>query len=155
MSEPTDKTYTVLFVDDDSAVLDVARTALGLLHDSGKLNLQILTASSGTEALELAEVILKEGKPISAAFIDFHLGEIDGIEVFEKLLRSDPRIRASIVTGFPAEAEREMIRRHGKARCAVIGKPFSIKDLHTMTIQMIDLWEKAQSRMRKFASKAA
>jgi len=80
----------ILIVDDD----DNVRESLGIwLEEEG---FEVLPAADGTKA---AEIVKKE--EISVGLIDLKLGEEDGIEVCQDLLKIDEMLPIIIITAYP------------------------------------------------------
>ncbi len=87
-----DKTKsTILIVDDDKQVL----RSLKIWLTSEGFN--IITASKGTEALEVARET-----PIDVALVDLRMSKEDGIDISEKLKEIDEHLKVIIMTGFPS-----------------------------------------------------
>ncbi|HEY1799582.1 MAG TPA: response regulator [Terriglobales bacterium] len=72
----------ILCVDDDASALELRKLLLGAAGYS------VLTAGSGTEALE----VLEKGANVDLALLDYMMPGMNGDELAEKLRRKHPRI---------------------------------------------------------------
>jgi CheY-like chemotaxis protein len=126
--EPEQVGGTILVVDDEQTVLDVARQ---MLERSGFL---VWTARNGLEALELLRGRLKE---ISAVLLDLSMPHMDGVETFKEIrrLRSDlPVILSSgyheqdATSDFPAKGLAGFIHKPYEARVLVEKLRQSLKE---------------------------
>ena len=105
----------VLLVEDDSLVRSFVTSALE------QKNFIVLTASSGAEALEIS---LKRIK-IDLVFADVQLGgDINGIELAERIRRDKPETKVLVMSGLP-DSEAEAADK----RLPFLRKPFSHGDL--------------------------
>jgi signal transduction histidine kinase/ActR/RegA family two-component response regulator len=101
---------TVLLVDDDNAVREVARA---MLHDLG---CRVLEAGSGGAALEL----LKQQQQVDLAIIDFAMPGMNGAEVAAQIQKSAPSLPVLYVTGFAELTLASAIDERN-----IISKPFN------------------------------
>ena len=105
----------VLLVEDDSLVRRFVTAALE------QKNFIVLPASSAGEALEIS---LKRMK-IDLVLADIQLGgDINGIEVAERIRQDKPEIKVLVMSGFP-DREAEAADK----RLPFLRKPFSLADL--------------------------
>lgn len=82
---------TVLFVDDEESILDIARTYFK------SRGYQVLTASNGREAVD----ILWNNR-IDCCFTDINMPEMDGLELAEYVRRHDNTLPVVVMTGYPS-----------------------------------------------------
>jgi putative nucleotidyltransferase with HDIG domain len=82
---------SVLFVDDEESILDIART---YFSDKGY---RVLTASNGREAVE----ILWNNR-IDCCFTDINMPEMDGLEFAEYVRKYDNTLPVVVMTGYPS-----------------------------------------------------
>jgi putative nucleotidyltransferase with HDIG domain len=82
---------TILFVDDEESLLDIAREYFG-----GR-GYRIITAGNGAEALD---VLSRE--PIDCCFTDINMPEMDGLALSRAIRRIDNTIPVVVMTGFPS-----------------------------------------------------
>jgi len=79
----------ILVVDDDLDFLDLVST---LLRHEGY---EVETAKSGQEALEKSRE-----KIYSLSLIDIKLPDIEGVELLQRMEKTDPKMRKVIITGY-------------------------------------------------------
>ena len=82
---------TILFVDDEKSILDIART---YFQSRGY---KVLTAGNGREAIE---VIWKNR--IDCCFTDINMPEMDGMELAEYVRKHDNTVPVVVMTGYPS-----------------------------------------------------
>jgi putative nucleotidyltransferase with HDIG domain len=82
---------TILFVDDEESLLDIAREYFG-----GR-GYRIITAGNGAEALD---VLSRE--TIDCCFTDINMPEMDGLALSRAIRRIDNTIPVVVMTGFPS-----------------------------------------------------
>jgi signal transduction histidine kinase len=90
---------TILVVDDDEAILQSLRT---LLEQEGH---RVLTAQSGTEALEIMKT-----NELHLLLVDYFMPRMNGAELIEEIRRFDPMVQIVLQTGYSGEKPpREML----------------------------------------------
>jgi CheY-like chemotaxis protein len=112
---------TVLVVDDDDSIREIAEIALELVG-----GLQVLSANGGVQALELA----RQHHP-DAVLLDVMMPDMDGLTTFRHM-QGDPAIRdipVILVTAKVQVGDRQMW--DGLAISGVISKPFDPMTLAT------------------------
>lgn len=82
---------TILFVDDEESILDIART---YFSEHGYV---VLTASNGREAVE----VLWNNR-IDCCFTDINMPEMDGLEFAEYVRKYDNTLPVVVMTGYPS-----------------------------------------------------
>jgi putative nucleotidyltransferase with HDIG domain len=82
---------TILFVDDESSLLDIARE-----YFVGR-GYRLITAGNGAEALD---VLSREA--VDCCFTDINMPEMDGIRLAAAIRRIDNTIPVVVMTGFPS-----------------------------------------------------
>ena len=109
---------TVLFIDDEEAIVDIGRRALE------GLGYRVLAATTGENALQLARTF--EG-PIHAAILDVGMPGLGGAGLLALLREARPDMRVMICSGY----EREEVADELKTRGAdgFLQKPFRIEQL--------------------------
>ena len=129
--QPEDATSTVskgqmvLMIDDEPQICDVAKQ---ILPSAG---LQVTTASSGPEALELLSVAESE---FAAIILDLRMPEMTGGEVLKEL-RKFTKAPVVIISGCPENEVEELLageRVEGK-----VDKPFTPKELLNTVLQVL------------------
>ena len=117
-TEPTGRGETLLFVEDEPAILEAGRTMLE------RLSYKVLTAATPGEALHQAETHAAE---IQLLITDVVMPEMNGRQL-KKLIRDiQPGLKCLFISGYPAD----VIAHHGVLEKGVkfLPKPFSLKDL--------------------------
>jgi len=110
---------TILVVDDDEAVLELAREFLL------RGGFYVVTAGSGREALEILRADAK-GR-IDAAVIDFAMPDLDGRETLLEMRSLRPELPVVLVSGFREDAS--MGRFASGEITAFVRKPYEPEDL--------------------------
>ena len=109
---------TVLLVDDENMIIDVAKQMLEMM------GYKVLTAKSGKEAL----VIYKQNMDkIDMVILDMVMPDIGGSEVYDRLKKINPEIKVLLSSGYSITGQASDILNRG---CnGFIQKPFSLKTL--------------------------
>jgi PAS domain S-box-containing protein len=125
---PIGGTETILVVEDAASVLNYSRQMLQ------SLGYRILTASSGEEALRIAQAHSGE---IQLLMTDVILPGINGRQLADKLTEQDPGIKVLYCSGYTENA----IVHHGvlDPKLHFIGKPFSIPALSRKIRSILDV----------------
>ncbi len=109
-------TETVLLVDDEDLIRDLARTILV------RAGYEVITATNGREALELYKT---EANRVSLIILDLIMPEMGGAECLDELLRIDPGAKVLIASGYsadnPTSAELELSAK------GFVWKPYNVK----------------------------
>ena len=106
----------VLIVEDE----DVSRRALRILLEMSGYPAQAVASAEGA----LAEI--NRGALPSVALVDLDLPGMNGVELIEKLRKSNPAIRSILITAADAERVRQLM--HGR-RVPHLRKPIDFKNL--------------------------
>jgi len=109
---------TVLVVDDEDAVRDVARN---LLEREG---IQVMTACNGVEAVQLFRQYSNE---VSLILMDLSMPEMDGEQAFHAIQAIKPGASIILSSGFPKSDAAKRLYRFGLA--GFICKPYTRKAL--------------------------
>jgi CheY-like chemotaxis protein len=117
----------VLLVDDEKAVLDVARTALA---DYGY---RVLVADCGEVALE---VVAAAERPIDLVILDLGMPGMGGRRCLTELLRRHPGLKVIIASGYKDLEQISQTRQDGAAD--FIGKPYRLIDLLRKVRRLLD-----------------
>jgi hypothetical protein len=137
---PSGGTETILVVDDEESMLDLARE---LLQEQGY---RVLNAGNGRQAVE---VFRNHGGPIALVLLDLMMPEMDGQRTLLELRKIDPQVPAIFCTGFmPDDVVRNL---SPKDRKRIVQKPFDPRVLFTMIRQLVDesATEKEAARVRQ------
>ncbi|MDP3813607.1 response regulator [Pseudomonas sp.] len=87
----------VLVVDDNAQALQVHAAMLR------EMSFRVTEAASGAQALALAAAACREGRPFEAAFVDWQMPGINGLETCRQLASLEPAPRPVIVTAYGRE----------------------------------------------------
>ncbi len=87
----TEAKETLLFVDDEESILDIANTYFS------SRGYTVLTASNGREAID----VLGSNR-IDCCFTDINMPEMDGLELAEYIRKYDNTVPVVVMTGFPS-----------------------------------------------------
>lgn len=129
--KPADKvlkgTETVLLVDDEHAVLDVARDVLEAL------GYKTLLARSGKEA---DEVYGKHKDTIDLVIVDMIMPQMGGGKVYDRIKEINPNVKVLLASGYSVDGQATDILERG---CnGFVQKPFSIADLSGKIREILD-----------------
>jgi anti-anti-sigma factor len=117
-------TETVLVVDDEDSICEVARD---VLETHGY---QVLVAHDGEEALAVYE---RESARIDLVLLDLSMPKLSGKEVMGRIRASHPEARMALTSGYLTEEFRET-----SGECVFIQKPFLVQDLLKGVRQALD-----------------
>lgn len=121
-------TETILLVDDEWLLLDLAREILSLQ------GYRIITASSGEEAVEIME---SSDERIPLVILDMAMPGMNGLETLRAIRAREPGIRAIISSGF--HASKKMRQVVGAEVDAFINKPYEIDHLVREVRRLLDV----------------
>ncbi|KIX13722.1 calcium-binding protein [Dethiosulfatarculus sandiegensis] len=109
---------TIMVVDDDRAVLDVA---LKMLERNGY---EVITAGSGEEAIEIYE---KHGNGLDLVIMDLGMPGIGGYKALKKIVKINSKAKVLISSGYsPDGAE---VRDKDSLAAGFVGKPYQLADM--------------------------
>lgn len=119
---------TILFVDDESSVIEGCE---GMLT---KMGYNVLTAKSGTEALDIYK---RKSDKIDMVILDMIMPEMSGGETYDRLKEMDPDIKVLLSSGHSIKGQARMILKRG---CnGYIQKPFNIEALSMKIREILDI----------------
>jgi len=110
------KTETILFVDDEDSILNVASEFFR------RQGYQTLTASNGVEALE----ILKNTN-VDCCFTDINMPEMNGLDLAENIRLQDNTMPVIVMTGYPSLENTIQTIKNGVVDFLV--KPVNLKQM--------------------------
>jgi DNA-binding response OmpR family regulator len=113
-----------LVVDDEPDVVDQVKELFELR------NYTVVTATSGTKALELVK---KENPNI--IILDIRMPDISGIDVLKEVKKNYPKIRVIMLTGVEDDTTKNMAL--GLGASGYLTKPYSYSDLIEMSRKLI------------------
>jgi CheY-like chemotaxis protein len=109
---------TILLIDDEEMILDVARQLLA------SLGYRVLSASSGEAALDLYRL---QYQRIDLVILDMIMPQMSGGRVFESLKEINPGVRVLLSSGYSINGQAMNILSRGCR--GFIQKPFTVKEL--------------------------
>jgi len=121
----TERSGTVLLVDDEDFVRDVGSQMLSAL------GYEVLTARNGKEGVD---VFRKEGSRIAMVVLDLIMPVMDGRQALEAIREIDPGARVIISTGYSGEEDVETLKMLGAS--AVLSKPYTFDRLNKVLTLM-------------------
>jgi CheY-like chemotaxis protein len=118
---------TVLVIEDDDMVRDLA---VSVLRDQGY---NVLSAASGVQCLEMLQAYRG---PFDLLLTDVIMPDLNGKELYEKVLRSHPKVRVLYMSGYTGN----VISHHGvlEGGVAFLQKPFSAQGLCLKVREVLD-----------------
>ena len=118
---------TILLIDDENMILDVAGQMLS------SLGYRPLRASNGPQALE---IFRKNRGSIDLVILDMIMPQMSGAKVFAALKKLDSHVRVLLSSGYSINGQAIEIMRRGCR--GFIQKPFDIRDLALKLRQVLD-----------------
>ncbi len=126
MPEDVGGTETILVVEDEKCLLDLAR----LMFESKGYT--VLAAKDGVEAVELYK---QNRENISLVFSDIGLPRLNGKEVFLKLKEMDPDVKVIFTSGIFVDIKTELLKNGAKD---FIQKPYKQEDVLQKIRRVLD-----------------
>ena len=118
---------TVLFVDDEEGIVEIARLILE------KLGYTVVEAHSGPEALEIYR---RQQAKVDIVILDMIMPGMSGSETFTALRAIDPEVKILLSSGYSITGQAQSIMEQG---CnGFIQKPFNMQDLSIKVRQVLD-----------------
>ncbi len=125
--KPSAGSETVLLVEDDSAVRQLARIALA------SYGYNVLEAANGTEALKCFSI---HAKSIALIVTDIAMPGMNGMELVRRLVAEKPAIRVLFTSGYVADKEAR--ERFVDADLNFLPKPFNVQALASKVREVLD-----------------
>ncbi len=123
-------TETILLVDDEDMIIDVARQMLT------RLGYKVLTARSGREAIKIITEKNRLGSSPDLVILDMIMPDICGGETFDRIKAINPDIKVLLSSGYSINSQARAILERG---CdGFIQKPFNIKQLSQRSREILD-----------------
>ena len=113
----------ILFVDDDSSILDAAKTALKAY------GYEVITAQSGEECL-------KKMEEADIVFLDIKMPGMDGIEVLKRIKKRNPTLPVVMITAYATVDTAIEAMKEGAFD--YIRKPFDMEELEGSILAAIE-----------------
>jgi PAS domain S-box-containing protein len=127
---PAFGTETILLVDDDDRIRDMARE---MIEMGGY---EALTAGSGEDALEMYS---KHREEISLVILDLIMPGMGGKRCLEELLRIDPVARVIVASGYSSNGL--IHHKLGSSAIGFVSKPYDAKDILGAIRKVLDRGE--------------
>jgi PAS domain S-box-containing protein len=120
-------TETILLVDDEDMIIDVADEILQ------EMGYNVLCARGGKEALEIYE---QKRKDIDMVILDMIMPDMGGGETYDKMKEINPNVRVLLSSGYSIDGEASQILERG---CdGFIQKPFAMEQLSRSIRNVLD-----------------
>ncbi len=124
---PAGGTETILVVDDESLIADLAKQMLE------QVGYSVITAGSGEEALD---IYFQQKSDIALVILDLIMPGIGGKQCLEELLKIDPQVKALIASGFDGRGDlKRFLDREAKG---IVAKPFEMRELLRSVRHVLD-----------------
>ncbi len=120
-------TETILVVDDQQMVLDIAQKILV------RLGYQVLLARDGREAVEIARNYDGE---IHLALLDLTMPRMGGSEAYPLLMRARPQLKVLVCSGYELDSASQALLDAGAS--AFVQKPFRLRTLASQIRESLD-----------------
>lgn len=109
---------TILFVDDEDAIIEVGRQLLEAL------GYKVLLTKSGEETIDIYK---KEMKNIDLIILDMIMPGMSGGDTYDELLKINPDVKVLLASGYSLNGQAEKILERGCE--GFIQKPFNLEEL--------------------------
>ena len=120
-------TETVLFVDDEDMIIEIAEELFE------RLGYNVLTARSGTEAIEIYK---KNKEQIDIVILDMIMPDMSGGDTYDRVKDLDPKVKVLLSSGYSINGQATEIMDRG---CnGFIQKPFKMKELSQKLREVLD-----------------
>ena len=116
--EPSSGGETILVVDDEAMILDVAGEMLKML------NYRVITVPNGADAIDLYR---REQKRVDLVVLDMVMPDMNGGDVFDAIREINPDVKVLLSIGYSLNGQAGKIMERGCS--GFIQKPFTISDL--------------------------
>jgi CheY-like chemotaxis protein len=120
-------TETILLVDDERFIIDVARDMLEFL------GYRVIIALSGREAIDIYE---QKKEQIDLVIQDMVMPVIDGAAVFAALKQMNPYVKVILASGYVYNEKISTVMEQGCR--AFMPKPFRLEDLSAKVREVLD-----------------
>lgn len=120
----------IMIVDDEPALRTVGRAILSTL------NLTVLTAASGEEALQMLETAQAQHRMPEIILLDLAMpGGMSGLDTFDQIQERFPTIPVVACSGFFGDGAEEVCQRLGFAE--MLAKPYTPDSLVTIVRRLL------------------
>jgi two-component system cell cycle sensor histidine kinase/response regulator CckA len=120
-------TETILFVDDEEAILQIGKQILE------RLGYHVVEATSGPEAIEILQ---KDRERFHLVILDMIMPGMSGGETYDHLRKIDPNVKVLLSSGYSINGQAKKILERGCK--GFIQKPYNLRDLSKRVRQILD-----------------
>ncbi len=108
-------------------------------------------ATSGQQALELAQQAVRGGNAYLVAFVDMRMPGLDGLETTERLWQIDPNLQIVICTAYSDHMWDDVLRKLGyNDRLLLLRKPFESDEARQLALALSEKSRLALIQKQKF-----
>jgi two-component system, cell cycle sensor histidine kinase and response regulator CckA len=118
---------TILLVDDEKIIIDVARDMLEIL------GYKVIAAQRGRETIDIYTRLKDE---IALVILDMVMPGLNGAEVFLALKEINPNVKVILASGYVVNRQIDAVMQQGCR--AFMPKPFSLEELSVKVRQVLD-----------------
>lgn len=118
---------TILLVDDDDIVRDLAATVLN------NFGYQVITSENGKDAVEIYR---RKGRAISLVILDLIMPEMDGRQCLNKIIGLDSEAKVIVATGHSANDQKDTLLLAGAK--SFVEKPYNVRGLLSKVREVLD-----------------
>jgi len=118
---------TILLVDDEQIIIDVARDMLEIL------GYQVITAQTGQEAID---IYTRQKDEIDLVIQDMVMPGMNGADIFRALKKINPDVKVILASGYIMNKQIAAVLEQGCR--AFMPKPFRLEDLSLKVREVLD-----------------
>jgi len=118
---------TILLVDDEQVIIDVARDMLEML------GYQVIVAQDGQHAID---IYTQQKDEIALVILDMVMPGLSGADVFQALKAINPKVKVILASGYIMSRQIAAVMAQGCR--AFMSKPYRLEDLAEKIREIID-----------------
>lgn len=118
---------TILLVDDEQIIIDVARDMLEIL------GYQVIVAQNGQDAID---IYARQKEEIDMVIQDMVMPGLNGADVFRALKKINPKVKVILASGYIMNKQIAAVLEQGCR--AFMPKPFRLEDLSVKVREVLD-----------------
>jgi|GEM_PF-6171323 len=141
VGEPSRSDVVEKIIIDHVLVVDDNATNLRILHDQlAYWQVPVEICDRGAEALERVQQAYKQGRPFDVVLLDYHMPELDGLDLANQLLQVEGKGHRPIILML-SSAELQMVKNRTQDLPVdfFLTKPVRMEDLHEILTRIIQL----------------
>lgn len=128
-----EKRVTVLLVEDNKGDYELTRRAF----KKGKLNVELLWASEGSEALNL----MSDNKyRVDLVLLDLNLPRVSGFDVLKQLKANEATRHIPVVILTTSESDEDVLKAYNEYASCFITKPVDLIKFSQIVQKLEDFW---------------